>query len=106
MTTKQKHTPGPWQLGGFGKVYSPGRVPAVDNGLPTAYEVASVPFRPMDALGVHQDETRANARLIAAAPDLLASLKAIVEYEKSPDFSKWKRVIDVAAEAVAKAEAR
>lgn len=51
-------------------------------------------------------ERKLNAHLIAAAPDMLAALKAIVEYETSPDFSKWALRVDAARAAVAKAEGR
>ena len=68
---KTKHTPGPWM------VYVPergqdGHPHNLSIGAETetrATYVASVPG------GAHYDWAQANARLIAAAPDLLAALK-------------------------------
>lgn len=45
----------------------------------------------------------ANARLIAAAPDLLDALKQLVERDEPVVFSEW---LDVAKAAIAKAEGR
>lgn len=60
------------------------------------------------------DEDRANARLIAAAPELLSccrELLAIVEDEYANDrypeeLKSWKRTISDTAKAIAKAEGR
>jgi len=60
---EQKHTPGPWVFNG----------PSVTNGDPTLnggrYNIASV-YGFMD-----DDDGEANARLIAASPDLYEALK-------------------------------
>lgn len=110
---KSSHTPGPWQLAGFGTIYSPGLPPTTDHRLPTAYEVARVPFRPKDALGVSDSESQANARLIAAAPDLLEALRVVVETEdkaRHPGLTKegWccpsSYAVSIARAAIAKAE--
>jgi hypothetical protein len=68
-----KHTPGPWQVGtpGYGEpgyIYCDnalGSAVAITYGLPLALSVFS------------RAEEEANARLIAAAPDLLEALKAV-----------------------------
>lgn len=65
-----KHTPTPWQLGGFGRIYSPGKLMAIDDSsLGTAYQIAKVPFKNEchDALGVRVDESKANAEFIVRA---------------------------------------
>lgn len=72
-----KHTPGPWKLR---KPLHPGShyrfevLKADRNGIYKPY-VADV--RSMDSNG--DDNSEANARLIAAAPDLLAALEALTE---------------------------
>ena len=71
--TQTTHTPGPWSLRMTGwrtnpaAIYSPRRPGAV----------ACVPAR----TSVPLDEQSANARLIAAAPELLEALKNLIEYE-------------------------
>lgn len=62
---KAQHTPGPWQI---------------QRGVPIGFGlVASAGLRQkiVSAEGVSDSEADANARLIAAAPDLLAALQAI-----------------------------
>jgi len=80
MKTKTTHTPGPWQFGGFGAVYGPGTTPNVlPNSLPTATFIATAEMGG-GLTQVHSKEERnANARLIAAAPELLAALKGLVD---------------------------
>jgi hypothetical protein len=56
------------------------------------------------------DECRANARLIAAAPELLEALRRIGEYTgKGPCTTPWQRIVEdvgqLARAAIAKAEA-
>ncbi|MEN6665525.1 MAG: hypothetical protein ABFD85_16170 [Phycisphaerae bacterium] len=65
------HTPGPWVYKGFvvDSDFSGWRVY-----LPTKYR------RVIDVEGTSAAEADANARLIAAAPDLLAALKAVVAF--------------------------
>jgi len=76
-----KHTPTPWQLGGFGKIYSPGKLPTTDGRLETAYEIASVPFRQnYDVLGVHKEESNLNAAFI---------VRAVNSHEALFDAAKW-----------------
>ena len=65
-----KHTPGPWFITGNMTLYVEARI---EGGL--IQEVASVgPTQADDGYGCQQ---RANANLIAAAPDLLEALEAI-----------------------------
>lgn len=63
---KDQHTPGPWTIGGHDMdvISAPDRIP-----IATIYNII-----PRDVT-----EVRANARLIAAAPELLATLH-LVEY--------------------------
>lgn len=48
-----------------------------------------------------------DARLIAAAPELLEALRWLLnEVERERDYEHWQAVIDPAREAIAKAEGR
>lgn len=53
-----------------------------------------------------RDNAEANARLIAAAPDLLASLKLLVEGVDEYWMAQHPGVVDAADAAIAKAEGR
>lgn len=66
--TEVKHTPGPWFVTGSMTKYVEARIPG---GL--IQEVASC--GPTEADGGYGDQQQANAKLIAAAPDLLAKLE-------------------------------
>lgn len=63
-----KHTPGPWFVTGSMTKYVEARIPG---GL--VQEVAAC--GPTQADGGYGDQQQANAKLIAAAPDLLAALQ-------------------------------
>jgi hypothetical protein len=83
------HTPGPWAVGDrWGE----------QNG--DAVFVSSGGFPVCAITGYHGRETsEANARLIAAAPDLLVALKAALVFSTDDDGAVW------ADSAIAKAEA-
>lgn len=84
-----KHTPGPWKVDAMGNVWS------------ADTKVCEMSEHPVMASGCYRektdDEHRANARLIAAAPDLLAALERIAD----ETAATW--VCDVARAAIAKA---
>lgn len=68
-TAEAKHTPGPWSLSPSGlSVTAEGRSPI----CPIAWTHDT---------GGMDEEKLANARLIAAAPALLAALEAIIAYQ-------------------------
>jgi len=71
---KLSHTPGPWQAADetAGQAIRIRTVGTIDSALTLA--LVLVPFAGTEA------EQRANARLIAAAPDLLAALLWIVDH--------------------------
>ena len=74
MKITSKQTPGPWQVDGFA-VTGPGWVRSLnETGQPLKSE-------PVCRVTAKDDEAvdRANARLIAAAPDMLEALKAFME---------------------------
>lgn len=62
-----KHTPGPWAVNGI----------AIDAGVTTVCWMAEPPQYAGDT-AKFCDNDKANARLIAAAPDLLAALESIL----------------------------
>lgn len=66
---RQKFTPGPWHVG-----MRPGPIIYGEKGEQVADLCARL---------VPDEETRANARLITAAPELLAALRAILAAEPS-----------------------
>ena len=78
--TTTTHTPGPWQVSPLdGRTCGPSRL-LICNGTTLAQmqAVAIVTLR--------TSETDANARLIAAAPDLLAALREMVDMVLSPAY--------------------
>lgn len=68
-----KHTPGKWWVTGNMTLYVNARL---SDGL--IQEVASI--GPTEADNGYGEQQKANARLIAAAPDLLNALQSIAEY--------------------------
>ena len=105
-----KHTPGPWLLAG-----DDGKSDA------TAYARTPVNQNPLYIARVYgegvlassspgTEERKANARLIAAAPDLLAACKAALSLVESlpydPTDRQTLRINDQIADAIAKAEGR
>ena len=77
--TNQKafaHTPGPWRTAGYGYIESVAAdLPSESYGRPIAIPVPVA--KVVDHRQVSEGTKIANARLIAAAPDLLAVCKAI-----------------------------
>jgi hypothetical protein len=69
-----KHTPGPWFQDKYGNVMTQSGATLVTDGV--AFGLRST------------DETRANARLIAAAPDLL-EVQLMGSSMNTPDFLDW-----------------
>lgn len=73
MSEKRKHTPGPWHAFRIGEgMLGSYTVRSADNP-----GIASVPMVQPGGDGVG----RLNARLIAAAPELLAALEGLMEWE-------------------------
>jgi len=80
-----QHTPGPWRIGDAGfTVFGPPK--------PGALPETIAPVK-----------NRANARLIAAAPDLLAALEALLDRDPAPPLEKIGAVYVNARAAIAKA---
>ena len=89
MTTETKHTPGPWMAD------------RADNGA-TAIILANDPeghaFN-MAYLRYEYPERDANARLMAAAPDLLVALKLVAEAFKNDSHKRLFPVVFATVDA-------
>lgn len=73
-----KHTKGPWRIGDFGQtVFGP----KTEEPAPVTIAYMAKP-----SPRVNIAERKANTKLIAAAPDLLAACKAAVEEVLSRDY--------------------
>ena len=108
MTTQATHTKGPWSVSIEPDKYDSGR----DEIRVLAEEDRNHPQGPLTVARVNQylaDESVANARLIAAAPDLLAALRNMLcEVRMSADTENRlaRLTIEHAEKAIAKAEGR
>lgn len=94
-TTQQaQHTPGPWHnLQGFNK-----------EGLFVCEEIEPNICEMTSSRSI--EETQANARLIAAAPELLEALKGMLEWSRRVTVSNPGMEPAKALQAIAKAEGR
>lgn len=86
----QSHTPGPWERGDGAANGCAGYIYCDDA---TGSAVASVVFSP-DFIGRSDAETEANARLIAAAPELLEALKEIVKACEECEADENMSIVD------------
>jgi hypothetical protein len=94
--TDSKHTPGPWVIDPCGDILGNRNTPT-DNGL-----ICGMCEDRRDAEGA------ANARLIAAAPELLAALKEARSWLIDADggYGTYDTEIDAVDAVIAKAEGR
>lgn len=88
-----KHTPGPWKV-----FYTTNGQTIIGIGEAAGAEGIT---DPQFGLWRSGKEREANARLIAAAPDMLAALKAILAHKPDNADAIWEQV----EEAIAKASA-
>ena len=101
------HAPGPWKIDGQ---FDDG----VDVGIIDANGDEILGISPMDGLDLDQwgERSLANAHLIAAAPDMLSSLRVIFELSRNGSsnvVNTDRRLLSIATEcqqAIAKAEGR
>jgi hypothetical protein len=97
MTTQ--HTPGPWRTVRFGSKFD-----ARNHSFGVAYGRSGSRLAIVDGEGSSGAANAANARLIAAAPDLLAALKDLLDMVGPLDDIPMIRRKQVAQKAIAKAE--
>jgi len=90
-TERTQHTPGPWEVSPYGNITSKsGKIASVEQ-MPSNYE----------------SEKQANARIIAAAPDLLVALEQcvpIIVRHANATFGDGVLTLQVARSAIAKAK--
>lgn len=106
-----EHTPGPWSVVGATKVWKTGADGAAVAIAAEPEIESSSDIRPVELYSGRFDEACANARLIAAAPDLLIALRGCaselgrnLQRETDPLQRAWlKTARDAALVAIAKA---
>jgi len=98
------HTPGPWHAGignGEGSIFSDSGRTRLEDGGTTLYPICSY------NRGWNADEDAANARLVAAAPDLLEALRATLRclewHEQRHGVGMDAKAVKDAYAAIAKA---
>ena len=91
-----KYTPGPWTADSLNCVWRGG--PDINGVLVANCNNSKMPT------AAHPEQATANARLIAAAPDLLAALQELVA-EEDGDFHNSTEGFNMARAAIAKARA-
>jgi len=91
------HTPGPWRVVNGGR--------RVDGPFVTTFGEGSQPIADVRVPNGSKNERLANARLIAAAPDLYHALVELVEYETAKNGGKKPKWPNILA-ALAKSEGR
>jgi len=105
--TKTKHTPGPWEISPKNEAIITGENGDVN--IATMWEA----FHLDERTGERVEEAYANARLIAAAPDLLEALENLVflhtcEQEGiesgQPTPEEWYTAVNAAEKAIQKAK--
>ena len=101
-TTSPAHTPGPWTI--HESAFSSALVKELHIGTPT--RTAACVYDDCAAGILVRSEVEANARLIAAAPDLLAALECILKRYESAGvqcYPEARREVIAARAAIAKA---
>ena len=98
---KTQHTPGPWSY--FEQNTWGGALPRVRYGCVRSPGPDSFVIVNGCAPGGIEEEQRANARLIAAAPDLLAACENFVESYESSQSWPTQAQVDAARAALAQA---
>ena len=107
--TSQDYTSGPWSIVGAIKVWKTGSDGAAVAIMAEPEIQSSADFRPVEIHSRRFDEACANARLIAAAPDLLEAAKgaqcscSIAERESGHLTDCWMPALEA---AIAKAEGK
>jgi hypothetical protein len=93
--SEAKHTPGPWLIAGEDATFVYALGPVLKSNIFWAHVQAAGPER------ASREECKANARLIAAAPELLAALEKVWSEGVIPDG--FALLQDQVCDAIAKA---
>ena len=95
-----KHTPAPWSLGSPGD----GEIGSVycDNSLGSRIAIVYGPAQKFTIFP--REEEEANARLIAAAPDLLEALEAMFAEGAGCPYATWTHAQHLAHDAICRAK--
>ena len=105
---KQKYTPGPWRISNGELEYGQFDILTERGGFPNVGIATVVDGRFSDvdrgSVALHRGECLANARLIAAAPELLEAVKAGVIMLRELNEGHANRTIETMNEIIAKAE--
>lgn len=102
-----EHTPGPWRVERSLDGRSDGYIRPVNGHVEPGAVAPVAVARVVGSRG--RGETEANARLIAAAPELLAALEELVAWQNGPPLSTpkyedgWGNAMRAAAAAIQKA---
>jgi len=97
-----KYTPGPWEV-------SPGEFVMRIKSIHSSEMVACVTWLPREGRR-SSEEAKANARLLAAAPELLEALKELLDNQNGPPLTldrhrkAWAQAVEKSCAAIAKAE--
>lgn len=105
MNTQTKHTPGPWTFKLHDGWNSLTYAIYQDKGKESGYCVAEKKWSSIN--NIQMEELKANARLIAAAPELLEACKDAIEFIKDgyvETFPEVKQLLNKLEQAIAKAE--
>lgn len=101
MAETVKHTPGPWEFDGDNAVMA-----EVGAHICTVSMGDDFPCLEDDQRANAEAECKANANLIAAAPELLEALKALLDQLVGDEFADDISSVVSARSAVSKAEGR
>lgn len=99
-----KHTPGPWHDIGIGTRHLIS--PSIDDDGKFAIASIFFPNYHPDGLTAARVEQEANAALIAAAPDLLAALRAMLAAGPYGNADAYNAAVGSSFAAIARAEGR
>ena len=96
-----KHTPGPWNIGSSDLPVSRMSIHCKGHKESCHSTVALMVSRM--TIGISHDEELANARLIAAAPEMLEALEKLLSIQERGDVASWANEWGEARAVVAKA---
>ena len=105
-----KHTPGPWATDCDVPTFDGSDLPYVvyiNHGTGKGGEICTMNHEPDEGRGRDWEEGKANARLIASAPELLESLKDLeIILSGKPYDRDEQKLLEMARAAIAKAKGK